>query len=280
MLRLAISNIAWSGNDNVVLALIASAGACGVEVAPGKLGGWTEVSGEKITAYRDLCAAYGLSIPSFQAILFGKPELQLLGEQRVFSAMKVHMQRVAELASAAGAGVMVFGAPANRLLLGHSVEDGEQIAGERLRELAEIVWAEGVSIGLEAVPSDYGGEIITDYRTSLNIVQSVAHPGLIFHLDAACTWLAGDSLADAIAISSKALRHFHISQPQLGDFAEPADYHRDAGDALARIEYGGWASIEMRETARPEESIRLAIREARRLYSGPSGSVANDSGGH
>ena len=278
MLRLAISNIAWSGDDHIVLELISAAGARGVEVAPGMLGGWAGVSSQKVTAYRDLCADNGLSIPSFQAILFGKPELQLLGDKGVFGALKAHIQRVAELAAAANAGIMVLGAPGNRRLLGHSVEAGEQIARDRLRELSEIVWDQNISIGLEAVPSDYGGEIITGYRTSLDIVQTVAHPGLVFHLDAACTWLAGDSLADAILASSKALRHFHISQPQLGDFSEPADYHREAGNALARIDYQGWASIEMRETSTSKKSIQSAIREARRLYCTPSGSAFIDSG--
>ena len=280
MFKLAISNIAWSGDDRVVLEMISAAGACGVEVAPGKLGSWTEVSCGKIDKYRELCSAYGLAIPSFQALLFGKPDLQLLGDKRVFSALKAHMQYVAELAATAGAGVMVFGAPGNRLLLGHSVEAGEKIARDRLRELSEIVWDYGVAIGLEAVPADYGGEMITDYRTSLDIVQVVAHPGLVFHLDAACTWLAGDSPAEAILASTKAIRHFHISQPQLGDFSEPADYHRGAGDALARMDYQGWVSIEMRETATPKESIQLAIEEAMRLYCAPSGTASTDSSCH
>ena len=278
MLKLAVSNIAWSRDESLMLELIANAGARGIEVAPGKFGGWANVSPSKLTAYRELCGTYGLSIPSFQAILFGRPELQLLGVKRVFNDLKLHIQRVAELAAAADAKVMVFGAPRNRLLLGHSVKEGELIASDRLRELSEVAWEQGVSIGLEAVPSDYGGEMITDYRTSLDIVQRIAHPGLVFHLDAACTWLAGDSLADAIFASPEALQHFHISQPELAEFSEPSDYHQIAGAALASIRYSEWASIEMRETTRPAESIQVAIQQARRLYCEHSGSCSIDSG--
>lgn len=280
MFRLAVSNIAWSRNDDAVLKLVSEAGGEGVELAPGKLGGWVGITPKTVGAYRDLCASFGLVIPSFQAILFGKPDLQLLGEEHAFKAMKTHMARVAELAVAAGARVMVFGAPKNRLAMGRSVEAAEELAKDRLHELADVVWAEGVSIGLEAVPVDYGGEIIKDYLSSLEIVREVGHPGLVFHLDAACTWLAGDSLASAITDAAEELRHFHISEPGLKDFSNPSHYHNDAGAALRRVRYAGWTSIEMRETSNPEESIRSAIREVRRLYLSPFDADPAESNHH
>ncbi len=277
--KLAVSNIAWSKNVPAILEMIANLGVSGVEVAPGKLAPWAELHAGHVAAYRKLCAGLGLSIPSFQAILFGKPDLQLLGDHAAFNALKEHFNRMAALASVAGAHVMVFGAPSNRLLLGNSILEGEHLALERLAELAEVVWKHETSIGLEAVPTQYGAEMITRYRTSLDLVRAVNHPGLVFHLDAACTCLAEDSLRSAVGESQGLLRHFHVSQPHLGDFAEMESYHYEAAEALVSVGYDRWICIEMRETAEPETSLMTAIRSVRETYFSSDGWGGAPAGG-
>ena len=264
--KLAVSNIGWSANSENVLASLAVSGVDGIEVAPGKLGAWDSLDKSILENFLGLCSKFQLTVPSFQALFFGKPELQLLGDKRSFQAMKDHVKRVAELAAFANCNIMVFGAPGNRKLLGISRRDGEDLARERLNELAEIAWAHRTSIALEAVPAAYGGEIITSFKDSLDIVKSVDHPGLVFHLDAACTWLAGDSIGAAVSEAGPSLRHFHVSQPQLAEFSNPESYHMEAGLALRRSGDSGWISIEMRETATPLDSLKEAVNFTRGCY--------------
>jgi len=264
--RLAVSNIAWTTDSTKVLASLSAAGVSGIEVAPGKLVSWDALDRRSILDFVNLCSIHNLSVPSLQALFFGKPGLQLLGESTVFQEMKEHVRMVSSLAAVAGAEIMVFGAPGNRKLLGHSRHDGERMACERLRLLAEIAWEYRTSIALEAVPMAYGGEMITSYKDSLDIVRTISHPGLVFHLDAACTWLAGDSIATAISEAGTCLRHFHVSQPQLADFSTPGSYHAEASAALQASEYAGWLSIEMRETTTPLESLRVAVDFANDCY--------------
>ena len=265
--NLAVSNIAWTGNNEQVFKLLSDLGVSGVEVAPGKVaGGWEGLDLNAMQAYRTLCADFGLVIPSFQAFLFGKPELQLLGNEKSFVALKNHMKFIAELAQTAGAKVLVYGAPKNRLLLEHSYDDGMALAEERLAALAEVCWEFGVSIGLEAVPAIYGGEIIKSYKESAAIVKAVNHSGLVFHLDTGCTSLNDEFIAEAINETSDFIRHFHISQPNLSDFSEPAAYHTGASKSLNINNYDGWRCVEMLEADCPIQSITEAVDYVNRCY--------------
>lgn len=267
MNKLAISNIAWTANTEQVFKLLSDEGVTGIEVAPGKVaGGWEGLNLSVMRSYRTLCTDFGLVIPSFQAFLFGKPELQLLGDKKSFVALKDHMKFIAELAQTAGAKVLVYGAPKNRLLLGHGYDDALALAEERLAVLAEICWEYEVSIGLEAVPAVYGGEVITSYKESTAIVKTVDHPGLVFHLDTGCTFLDNQSIAEAIDKTSDTIKHFHISQPKLADFSEPAEYHKDASISLTKGNYQGWRCIEMLETNNPIKSIKESIDFVNRYY--------------
>ncbi|OYY73981.1 MAG: hypothetical protein B7Y40_06920 [Gammaproteobacteria bacterium 28-57-27] len=267
MAKLAISNIAWTGHNEQVFDLLAKLGVSGVEVAPGKVAnGWDDLSVLKIRAYREQCANFGLSIPSFQAFLFGKPHFQLLGGEDVFEAMLEHVSFVAELAAEAGAGVLVYGAPKSRLLLGYGLAEAEALAIERLKKLAAVCASHGVSIGLEAVPSAYAGEFITSFTDSLRIVKAVNSPGLVLHLDTGCTWLNGDNVSLAIEQTSDLIRHFHISQPQLLDFSEPAPYHIEAAKALRERGYSHWCCIEMLESKSPLAAIEQAVNYVKSVY--------------
>ncbi|MCK2086762.1 sugar phosphate isomerase/epimerase [Thauera aromatica] len=268
MPKLAISNLAWTGNDDEMLALLANLGVEGVEVAPGKVAPWDELTTSVMDAFRQRVAKHGLEISSFQAFLFGHPNLQLLGDPGSYAALCKHMDNVCQLASVAGAKVLVFGAPKNRLLLGHPMETARALAIERLSELAEIAEKHNVSLGLEAVPVAYGAEFISSYQESLALVRAVDRPGLVFHLDAGCTCVQGDDIGLAIQETAAEIAHFHISQPQLSDFTEPTPYHFVAANALASVGYDRWLCIEMLETAEPKRSIRGAVDFLHKVYLG------------
>lgn len=264
--KIAVSNIAWNADEDIFFKVLSKAGANGVEVAPGKISPWERMSVSIMSEYRRKCEGHGLSIPSFQAFLFGKPHLQLLGNQSVFDEFSLHMQFVAQLASVAGAKILVFGAPKNRLLLGMDQAGATDLAIERLSTLAKIAWDNGVSIGLEAVPACYAGEFIVSYHESLEITSKVDHPGLVFHFDTGCTFLNEDDICSAIIESRGKIRSFHVTQPELADFSTPALYHLDAADLLRRTGYDGWISIEMKPTLNASSSIENAINYVSSTY--------------
>lgn len=266
MPRLSISNLAWTGNDDEILALLANLGVEGIEVAPGKVAPWGELTASVMDAFRQRVARHGLEISSFQAFLFGHPDLQLLGDPSSYAALCKHMDNVCQLASVAGAKVLVFGAPKNRLLLGHAMDTACALAIERLSELAEIAEKHNVSLGLEAVPVAYGAEFIASYKESLELVRAVNKPGLVFHLDAGCTCVQGDDIGLAIREARAEIAHFHISQPSLNDFNDPAPYHAIAAQNLKRVGYDQWLCIEMLETVNIQNSVTNALNYVREVY--------------
>lgn len=265
--RLAVSNIAWTGCDAQLFSKLGDAGVRGIEVAPCKIASWDSLSTRVVKDYRQVCESAGLCIPSFQGFLFGLPELQLFGNKDVFQKLREHVQRVAELAEICNATVMVLGAPSNRLLLGNDRESAFTLAVDRLGVLSEDCWAHGVSLGLEPIPEMYGGEFVHHYSEAIAMVKEVSNPGLVFHMDTACVYLANDNVALSIENSDKFIRHCHISQPQLADFSAPETYHLEASQALRKIAYDGWRCIEMKETPAGIDAVFEAVEFVSKTYS-------------
>jgi sugar phosphate isomerase/epimerase len=275
-LRLALSNLAWPADqEDAVLSVVSDLGVKGVEVAPTRLGEWIELSVAGMTTYRARLASYGLSVSSLQAVLYGRPDLQLLQDTALFATLLDHMRYVADLGAALGAQVMVLGAPRNRLLGGLLPDEAWQRGRERLRKLGEVVASTGMVIGIEPIPPSYGGEFLTTWSEVARIVREVDHRSIRLHLDTGCVKLGGDAIADAIIDASDILAHFHVAEENLGGFSNPAMDHRCASKALHQVDYRGWVCIEMRE--QPEtflQAIRVALKYVASVYCETQGHLA------
>ena len=245
MARLAVSNLALPVIDKEILSILYLKGVRGIEVAPTKISSWEDLTSQHIRRYKSLLRDNGFLIPSFQSILYGKPHLQLLGNYSSFIELCSHVERVSELALEAGADILVFGAPENRLLLGKELSDAYDLAVERFYYLAEITSKFGVMICLESIPSIYKCEFVRSYKEGLRLVQKVGHSNFMMHIDVGCTILAKDDIEAAVIESRDYLKHFHVSQKNLGDFLTPNYSHILASKALSSVEYNGWLSIEM-----------------------------------
>lgn len=266
-MRLAVSNLAWpTDQETTAFSLLARLGAQGVEVAPTKLAAWDALPGALLAQYRIRLEAEGLVVSSLQAILFGRPELQLLGDTTTFGRLADHMRHVSDIAAILGASTLVFGSPRNRLLGEMSLENAWPLARERLRSMAEITAQAGVTIGVEPVPPAYGGDFMTSWRDVLRMVQEVDHSSLRVHLDTGCIALGGDSIGEAVHESDGWIGHFHAAQPHLATFSVPAPSHSQAASALQEIGYSRWLAIEMREQPDVLASLQDAVRHVRQIY--------------
>ena len=268
VMSLAVSNIAWNADEEAdVFALLKSRGVTQIEIAPTKIWpDWEGATPKAALAEKSRLSSEGLSCPAFQAILFGKPELRVFGDTSARAALLDHISLVSELAGALGARVLVFGSPKNRdrgaLVAAEAMSRGVEI----FRAMGERAHAHGVVIGVEANPADYGCNFMTGWREAAELVRSCDHPGVRLHLDAACTKLAGDDIAEAVAESEDILAHVHISEPQLGDFHHPQADHSAFGAALNQFKYKGARSIEMRRAEPPLPAIATALDLAATHY--------------
>ena len=251
-MRLAFSNIAWKPHDDAsILSLLKDRGIGGIEVAPTRV--WPEWDGATPGAaerYGRRLRSLGFEVPALQAVLFGRPDAQLFdgGDGSAFVA---HLTRVAELAEALGAGAVVWGAPRQRDRGTLSIEEARDRASGILYRLAVIFAARGSCLCVEPNPRRYACNFIVNAEEGAELVRCVDHPGFALHLDAAAMFLESDRLEQVWFRVGHLVRHFHISEPDLGDFRNPQVPHRSNLEILASASYSGWCSVEMREPPLP-----------------------------
>lgn len=260
-MKLAVSNIAWApAEDAAVIELLITRGIKGVEIAPTMIWpGWEGMSESAASTVAERYARHGLEIPALQAILYGRSDLQLLGDKGSVDALVTHVGRVAGIARHFGAGVLVFGSPKNRDPGGLTPQVAWRQAVDVFRRLGEVCAAEDVVLGIEANPPAYGCNFLTRWSEAAELVREVEHAGVKLHLDVACTVMAGDDPAQALKSGGEIIRHVHISEPQLTGFAAPEIDHAAFGAALAHSHYQGWLSIEMRRADESLPAIDQAI---------------------
>jgi D-psicose/D-tagatose/L-ribulose 3-epimerase len=268
--KLAVSNIAWpAAADEEAVKTLRHACIRGIEIAPTRL--WPEWTGASLPAAeaaRAQYAAMGLSVAALQAILFGKPEYKLFGARAEREGLANHLRFCAEMAAALGARSLVFGAPKNRELCGLSLDTAFQAACECFAAVAPDYERHGVCLCLEANPTQYGCQFLTDSAQAASVVRAVDSPGLRLHLDTACMYLAGEDLPAAIRSNLDLVSHFHVSEPFLASMDAPAIDHALVAGTLRELKYAGWVSLEMREAAEPGPALRRAVDFLARTYGG------------
>lgn len=268
-MKLAVSNIAWTAEEqDAILAALPGLGVTGVEIAPTMVWpGWEGAEPDAARALRDRLAGQGLAVPALQAILFARPDLHVFGDAASRDGLVAHVARVAGLAGAMGAGVLVFGSPRNRLRGERSAEAAMEGAVPVFRAMGAVCHDAGTALAIEANPQQYGGDFLTRWSEAAELVARVDHPGVVLHLDTACTVLAGDDPVAAAAACAGRIGHFHVSAPQLGPVdGDSAIPHQAIAAALRAGGYGGWVSIEMRRTETPLASVRAATALVRGCY--------------
>ena len=263
-----MSNLAWTpGETAEAMQLLAALGIAGVEVAPTRIAPWDRLGRAELAAFRRMAAEAGLLVSSLQAIFYGRPELQLLGDAAAFHAMAEHMRVVVAVGAGLGAAVAVFGAPRNRLRGTLTEANAEARAAERLRVLGDIAAEAGLVIAVEPAPAAYGADFLLTAAAVRRLVAACAHGAVRAHLDTACAALAGDRIEEEIAATKDGLAHFHVAEPELGPFDDPMPNHAAAAGALRAARYGGWAVVEMRGGPGGMDAVRKAAMFAQEVYS-------------
>lgn len=264
-MKLAVSNIAWSAEDAPqVLPLLRDGGITGIEIAPTMAWpNWDGATPQAAAALRRALADQGFAVPALQSILFARPALQVFADDP--APLLAHIAAVAALAGALGASAMVFGSPRNRLRGERDPEAARDAAVPVFRALAAACHDAGTALAIEANPPQYGGDFLLRWQEAAELVARVAHPGIVLHLDTACTAMAGDDPIAAAAAANPA--HFHVSAPNLAPVDETSAIdHRAIAAALRQAGYQGWVSLEMRRPDPPLPAITRAIAHLRDCY--------------
>ncbi len=243
--RISISNIAWpQESDDEAIDLAHQLGFTGIELAPGKVfSSWSALT--EARAYREKLGEQGLSIPAFQAILYGVENCALFGADSRRANLSRHLEKVARLAGATGATACVFGSPKHRDPGNLPPEAAFDQAVEFFTALAPAYEAEQCAITFEANAAHYGCRFITHTDEAIALVRAVGHPGIRLQIDTG-TMALNQEPASVIDDATPFAGHFHASEPDLAPVGSTRTDHRAFGRHLRKAGYDGWRSAEMR----------------------------------
>lgn len=262
------SHIAWPPDEEAgALSILGELGLTAIEVAPVRAFGNPLLAEE--AAVRDRTAWYaerGFTIQAFQALLFGTNGLELFGSDESVQRLKSVIIALGRIAGWAGAGLMVFGSPKNRLRGSLSHREAIQRASTFFREVGDACAEAGSCLVIEANPEAYGADFCNTLEQAAELVQATNSPGFGLHLDAGGMALSGEIFEPVLRESGGLLRHVHASQPNLMSFADPDPVHARIAPILHEIGYAGSVSVEMRAQPDGFDSVRQAVEAVRNIY--------------
>lgn len=270
MPQLAVSNIAWEPSENdAIVDVLQRAGVAGVEIAPTK---WRDkpfdASAADVAAYRRWWEDHGLRVVSLQALLFGRPDLQLFASPASRQALGDYLRRVIDFAGAVGAHALVFGSPKNRVRGDLAMTDAMAVATGFLRDIGSYCIERGTALCIEANPTEYGCDFVTTTAEAVALCRAVDHPGVRVNVDLGGITMAGEDVTAAIESARGVIDHYHASEPNLTEIGAGSP-HSVAGRALNEIGYARWISIEMRTSGDNVAAVERAIAKVRVAYERP-----------
>ena len=263
---ISISNIAWpKESDDEAIDLSRRLGFMGIELAPGKV--FSSSNGlAEACAYRERLGELDLCIPAFQAIVFGVEDCALFGTDAQRANLSRHLEKVARLAGAAGAGACVFGAPKLRDPGELRPEAAFGQAVEFFAALAPAYEAEHCALTFEANAAHYGCKFVTHTDEAIALVKTVDRPGIRLQLDTG-TIALNDEPESVIEAAAPLTGHFHASEPDLVPVGSSRTDHRALGRRLREAGYDGWRSVEMRACEDWQGAMRRAANVMAAAYS-------------
>ncbi len=253
-LKLAISNIAWvTEEDQTIANFLLKHNIKGLEIGPDRLFDSNFAFDKiKIKKYKEWCEKQNLKLVSMQGILFTKNNLKLFESEENRKETQQYLKKVIDVCSDLGIKIVMFGSPKNRIKGHLSKQEAEVIAVPFFREIARHAYQQDVIFCIEHNPKEYGGDYILTASEALELSRKISHPAFGINIDAGALIMSGDNY-ETIINCGNYIKHFHISQPNLSSIINmnqsEEKLHKSFGDALKKIKYNGWISIEMKKSS-------------------------------
>jgi len=275
--RLAISNIAWTKNeDDSVYFLMQKYGFTGLEIAPSRT--WDNpyeqtIASININEFREKLQTYDLNVVAFQSLLFNKPDLTIFIDEETRQATLEHLKKNIVLASKLGAAALVFGSPKNRLVGDKDAQTIKEISLDFFGKLGNFSVENGVYFCMEPNPTIYGTDFICTTEEAIRFIREVNNPGLKLNIDLGTITANSEDIETILPQAIHYAGHFHISEPYLEKINLDQKKHERIREILTKEGYTGTISIEMKA---PEETIRMqTIEETLKFVSAIYGSPRN-----
>ena len=262
MMRLSVSNIAWSAeNDGEMLAFLRDNGFSGLEIAPTRI--FPEAPYEKkedAKAFAEqLRMEFGLKVCSMQSIWYGKTQ-NIFGSHEEKNELLNYTNKASDFAEAISCNNLVFGCPKNRNRPEGEIEES---VIDFFRIIADYAHEHNTAIALEPNPVIYGTNFINTTQDAFAFVKKVASPGFKVNIDMGTILYNKESFAQ-IENNFEYVNHVHISEPGLERIAI-TNLHRELAVLLRRCQYKGYVSLEMKNLGDLQE-VKTAALEMKEVF--------------
>lgn len=241
-MKLAISNIAWNKSMDVsVYKIMKKYGFAGLEIAPTRI--FQNNPYGKIEEAKEwknqVASEFGFEIPSMQSIWYGRTE-KIFGSTEERKMLLDYTKQAIDFASAIGCKNLVFGCPRNR----HMPEGADiEIAVAFFKEIGNYAYEHDTMIGMEANPTIYNTNFITDTSAATKFIELVDSKGFLLNLDIG-TMIQNEESVCELEKKVHLINHVHISEPGLKVINERM-LHKELKKILLKNNYQGYVSIEM-----------------------------------
>ena len=263
----SVSNIAWPlADDLAAYVMLGEQAIRHLEIAPPRF--WPDLSKVSESDARRRAQEIderGLQVCSFQALLFGRPELQVLGDNGGRECLD-YLRAICQLAGWMGAGAMVFGSPKNRLRGTLSRAEALKRAVDFFRFVGDTAVENGTVLCVEPNPAGYGGDFLLTTEEVAELVYQVDSPGVRLNLDMGELIMNEADVTRCVTDYLPLAGHFHASEPMLAPFNVKTAAHRQASAVLKALDYQGVVSLEMKTPADGLPAVLQAILDMRRVY--------------
>lgn len=266
-MRYAICNETFEGWDHArVCRRVAELGYQGLEIAPFTLARSIEdVSAERRRELRRQAEEHGLTILGLHWLLAKTEGLQLTAADATIRRKTAdYLSALARCCADLGGKVLVFGSPAQRRIpTGATREQAVEFAVDTFRRAQNAIADSGVKLCLEPLaPAE--ADFITTCAEAVEILDRLAHPNFVLHLDVKAMSSEETPIPDLIRRHAGRTGHFHANDanrrgPGFGavDFVPIFRALRDGG-------YAGWVSVEVFDYTPDAETIaRESLRYMR-----------------
>lgn len=204
--RLAVSNLCWGAPryDDHAASVLKKFNLAKVELAPSMYADWDALDVEAISGIVSSWKAKDIAPVSFQAILHG------ITSPQDASVIVRRLDKVAELAAAAGVRTLVLGSPSLRR------EPLDEDAWVDI--LRRVRVPESVRICVEPNSEKYGCRVGTTFRDVRRILATVQRSFAI-NFDAGNAYMESDDL-NGLVVENEEIGHVQISAPYLGNLTK------------------------------------------------------------
>ncbi len=242
-MKLSISNIAWSKENDEEMYQYLSNKVDAIEIAPTRIieeNPYEHI--EEMKQYvKRLEEKYNLKISSMQSIWFGKQE-KIFESQEEREELVNYSKKAIDFANAINCKNLVFGCPRNRVV--NNVEEEKDIAKEFFGEIGDYAKQNNTCFAIEANPPIYNTNYINKTQDAIELAKELNNEGIKINLDFG-TIIENKESLDILKQNVPLINHVHISEPNL-EYIQKREEHKELISILKQNNYTGYISVEMK----------------------------------